>query len=312
MGGARAAFDAMLAGTTAGRPAWLPLIDRVAARVQSRSYRETTSDPDVWSAGLSRAGELLGADALVVGCDATLGAEACGAELDWSTPLPVIARRPIEPDARPLGAPRMAALLEVLRRLRATARSRFGVVAALCGPLLLATQLFPERAAEEALRSVKAVHNALFDAVLATRPDLVVLIERPPVSAEVHKAWQRAFGTLRNLAGHYDVPLALLAEEWSAGQVASLGALRLPVYLLGHGSGDALQAARGLATPPTAVGMALSMGPGADAAATLAAVARARADGGNLFLTTASDVGSGHDDLDSLRSLAAELQRQVA
>lgn len=312
MGGGRTAFDAMLAGTTAGRPAWLPPVDELAGRIQSRSHRETTSNPDLWCAGLTRAGELLGADALLVGGDATLAAEACGAELDWSLPRPVIVRRPGEPSAQPLGAPRLAALLEVLRRLRSTARARFGIVAALCGPLLLATQLFPEQAPEQALRRVKAVHTTLVDALLATRPDLLVLRERPAGSAEVHTAWQRAFGTLRNLAAHYDVPLALLAEDWSVEQIAGLGALRLPVYLLGRGSGDALPAARRLATPPVAVGIALSLDAGADPAATLAAVAAARAGGSNLFLTTAPGAGDAPDDLDTLRSLAAQLQRQAA
>lgn len=308
MSGERAAFDAMLAGRASGRPAWLPRIDELAGRVQSRSYRDTSSDPDLWGAGLVRAGELLGADALLVGVEATLGAEACGAELDWSTPLPGIAHHPAELLAEPLAARRFAALLEVLRRLRATARERFGIVAALCGPLRLATQLFPAMAPEAALRAIKVTHNALVDAVLATRPDLLVLIEQlPGLPAELFPAWQRAFGTLRNLAAHYDVPLGLLAEGWDAARIARLGALRLPVCLLGRGDGDALQAARVLAAEQMAVGVPLPPEPLGAALATLAAVSAARTAGCNCFLTTAGGA-CGHGELDALRGLAAQLQ----
>ncbi|MFO1401401.1 MAG: uroporphyrinogen decarboxylase family protein [Steroidobacteraceae bacterium] len=312
MAGGRAAFDAMLAGNAAGRPAWLPIIDELAGRVQSRSYRETTADPDLWGAGLTRAGELLGADALVVGCEATLGAEACGAELDWSTPLPRVARPPAELVASPPESRRQAAMLEVLRRLRTTARGRFGVVAATCGPLRLATQVSPALAPEEALRRVKVAHGGILEALLATRPDLMLLMEQlPEPETPVFKAWQRAFGTLRNLAGHYDVPLALLAQDWSAGQIAGLATLRLPVYLLGRGCGDALQAARALATAPTAVGVPLPLEPGNDPQATLDSVAAARAEGCNCFLTTAGGIG-GQGDLGALRDIAAELQRRAA
>ena len=307
MGSEREAFDAMLAGRTSGRPAWVPRLEGLAARLQSTSFREMSADPDAWYAGLMRAGDMLGADALLVGAEVTLLAEACGAELDGSGGLSAIARRPDALAAQPLEARRLAALLEVLRRLRATVRARLGVVAALCGPLLLATQLYAEQAPEAALRQVKAVHNGVVDALLATRPDLLLLIERfPGTGSDVLKAWQRAFGTLRNLAAHYDVPLALRVEGWSADAVGELLALRLPVYVLGTGTGDAVQVARALAAPGTAVGVPLA--PGAEAQAMLAAVAGARAAGSVCFLTTADDVG-GQGDLGALREFAAGVRR---
>jgi hypothetical protein len=308
----RERFDDVLAGRTDGPAMWMPLVDELAARVQATSYRELTTDPGLWAAGLAGAAQLLGADALVAGFDPTLNAEACGAELGWSASLPSIVRRPPELASQPQEAPRQAALLETLRRLRATARARLGLVAALSGPALLARQLLPDLPLEEGLRRIKPAQTALTEAVLAARPDLILYIEQLPESEpQVPRAWQRAFGTLRNLAAHYDVPAAVYAEAWTAQQIPGLASLRLPVYLLGSGAGDALAAARILAAERAGVGVPISTGASGDARATMAAVHAARREGRNFFLTTAGAVG-GQGDLTGLREFAVELQGRAA
>lgn len=306
MGQERARFDALLAGRAAGPPAWMPLIDRLAARLAGVSYRELSADPGLWAAGLSRAGELLEADALAVGLDFTITAEACGAQLDWSASGPVVARAPAAVGAEPLAAPRQAAMIETVRRLAATARPRCGVVGALVGPATLASQLCGDVTLEEGLRRVKSAHALVAEAILKARPDLLLFMERwSGAGAEAARARQRAFGTLRNLAAHYDVPVALYVDDWSAEQLPEIAALRMSGYVLGSGGGDALAAACVLASEP--VTAAVTVPEDADAALALAAaVGGARAQGHNLFLTTSVVAGSGSDPA-ALRELAVRL-----
>ena len=308
----RQSFDALLAGRAGGRPAWIPLVDEVAPRVAATSYRELSTDPGLWTAGLLGATELLGADALVAGFDFTLAAEACGAELAWSGPRPVIVRPPAEISSEPLAAPRQAALLETLRRLGATAHTHIGLVAALIGPATLALQLCPDLPLEDGLRRVRTAHTAMAEAVLKARPDLILFIERPcGTGLEPPRAWQRAFATLRNLAGYYAVPTAMYLEGWTMPQLAGLATLQMGVYWLGEGEGDALSAARVLAVGPTGVGVPVP-GPGTGGAReVLDAVRAAREDGRNLFLTTAGVIG-GQEDLAGLCALATELHEVAA
>lgn len=303
----RQCFDAMLAGRAGSRPAWMPLVDELAARVATTSYRQLSTDPGLWTSGLLGATELLSADALVAGFDLTIAAEACGAELAWTAARPVIVRPPAEVGSEPLAAPRQAALLETVRRLGTTARARIGLVAALAGPATLALQLCPDATLDDGLRRVRAAHTAMTEAVLKTRPDLIMFIERlHGTGPEPPRAWQRAFATLRNLAGYYAVPTAMYVEGWTMKQVARLAALQMTAYVLGEGEGDVLSAARILAVGATGVGVPVP-GPGTGAALeVIAAVRAAREDGCNLFLTTAGTIG-GQEDLAGLRALVAEL-----
>lgn len=307
MGAARERFDALLAGREGGAPAWLPLLDPLAARLSGADYRALSSDAGLWAAGLMKAGELLAADALVVGFDFTLTAEACGATLDWSSLPPVLLRAPSAIDAGAAAALRQAAMIETVRRLGGSARARFGLVAAIVGPATLAQQLCAELPLEEGLKRVKGVHTLLTTALLEARPDLILLLERwSDAGEESSRARQRAFGTLRNLAAHYDVPLALYVERWSAGQMPELAALRLPFYVLGPGSGEALAAARTLAGAATGAGLSLPESDAAGAAALVAAVRAARGEGHRLFLTTAPATAH-REDPAVLRALAAQL-----
>ncbi len=308
----RQSFDAMLAGRASGRPPWLPLVAGLAARVAATSYRELTLDPGLWAAGLVGAAELLEADALVVGFDLTLTAEACGAELSWSGSAPVIVRPPPDVGPQPLAAPRQAAMLETVRRLSATASARFGLVAAVIGPATLALQLCPDVPLDEGMKRVKSAHMAVTEAVLKARPDVVMFVEHLRGSGtEPLRAWQRAFGTLRNLAAHYDVPTAVYVDGWAAHQVAALATLKVSAYLLGTGAGDALASARILAAGPAAVGVPLAGVAGVDARAMVAAVCAARDEGCNLFLTTAGAV-TADGDLAGLRAFAAQLHGLAA
>lgn len=308
----RERFDALLAGRTGGAPAWMPLIDALAARLAATGYRELTADPGLWASGLSKAGELLGADALVVGFDPTLTAEACGAELDWSAAPPCLLRAPPAVGTEPLAAARQAAMLETVRRLGATVRARCAVVAALIAPTALARQLCAELPLEEGLRRVKGAHTLVAEGLLRARPDLLLLIERwPDPGQEAPRALQRAFGTLRNLAAHYDVPVGLYVENWSESQIPGIAALRMSCYVLGSGAGDAVAAACALAAGPTAVGVSVPEDSPPAARALAAQVGAARGEGHNLFLTTSAAAGS-RGDLAALRELAARLHGVAA
>ena len=88
MAGGREVFLNALQGRPADRPAFLPLVNRLAAKLAGCSLQEMQSDAGLWTGGLTAAAKLLGADALAVAYDPTLTAEGLGAPIAWKNGLP--------------------------------------------------------------------------------------------------------------------------------------------------------------------------------------------------------------------------------
>lgn len=310
----RAAFETFLTGRATGRPAWLPIVDTLAARIAGTDYRTLSGDAGLWTSGLLQAADLLGADAVIAGFDWVLAAEACGAPVQWAATLPALDTTATTPlPVAPATTGRQGAAVETVRRLVAMARGRLGIVAALVGPLTLAAQLRPGSPPEESLRLTRHLHAAVAEQMLKARPDLVLLCERlAELPAAQPRTWQRAYTTLRNLAGYYNVPVALYAEGLGSAPLPDPGPLRLDACLIGAaGPQPVLPAACELCAAIPAVGVPLSAAQVAAEPELVRAVMDARRRGCNLGLTTPGAIAP-DTDLGALRALAPMLRESAA
>jgi hypothetical protein len=311
---ARQAFETFIAGRAAGRATWMPCTDTLAARLAGTAYRTLAGDAGLWSGGLLKAAELLGADAMIAGFDWTLAAEICGAPIDWSGALPMLAGpASVMPDGVPATS-RQAVAIETVRRLGAIARRDFGITAAVTGPMTLAAQAAGTALAEDdAPKRTKSLHATLTEAMLRARPDLILFCERLDATTDCgSRPWQRAYATLRNLAGYYNVQAGIYVEGFREAQLAGLSGLRLEFCLLGAGNVDSpVDAARALCRTFSGVGIPVPTESAHPSRALFAGVAEARKGGCNLCLTTAGAIGD-DTDLAALRALAPSLRDKAA
>lgn len=173
----RLAIDALRQGRSWSRPILLPSAVGLGARIDAQL-------PDlVW-------------------CDAQKLADACvaaarylGADAIWV------------PSFGPTDAPDLDALTHrdaVERAIAAAARLQMGCVVEIRGPLARALALGGEL--DEALKLVKPVMIAEFEALAQLRPDIIVLAEPEPTTLQAEsRVLARLYGALRRLAEHYDI-----------------------------------------------------------------------------------------------------------
>ena len=91
MTGGRELFASFLKGAPLSRPAFVPLVRGLAARVGGVKVESYSQDPTAWANLLIKTAELFDLDGVVAGLDFTLLGEACGCPLRWEDDRPVIA-----------------------------------------------------------------------------------------------------------------------------------------------------------------------------------------------------------------------------
>ena len=299
----RERFRALLGGGTPPAPIYAPLFTALAARIGGTGYHGMSGDPALWSAAITRTAGLFDLDAVCLTADPVLVAEACGAPVVWAAdrpsltgPAPAIAEAP--QDAR-----RLAAFLATAGRTFATAdRAR---VAALTGPLALAAQLFGADGAESGLNAAKQVLNGALETLCAARPDLLVLVEGPALTAAAAGGpLRRAYNTLKNVAGYFDVPLAVVLEGYAPDALAACAALPADIFVLGRAADGSLPAPTDAFPEARALGVCL---PPVANEATRAALARWRGVRGPVFYTSL-EPDTGGLDIDEVHAFVRALR----
>ena len=212
-------FADLVSGVAPPRPAWVPLIDTLAASMEGCAPEALATDATRWANAAPRAARLVSADAVAIGFLP-----------GWCAPAFAAQREEPWADAR------VAALIETAYRLVETVHPERDVVVALTGPAMLARQALaaaPERAALDALKPglVKTLER-----LCASRPDMVVLDEDlalAPFAATPD--FRRFCNTLKNVTEYFGVALGLrISGHESAAAVAdALGALKIEHLLLG-------------------------------------------------------------------------------
>lgn len=205
----------LLNGERTSRPVIVPFLEQLAARLSGISYAAMTADATTWVSGIQQADRLIGGDAVSIGFDVELVAEAVAANPD---PQAVLQQG------------RLPTLLDSVRRLSDMTKESHIRLVGLAGPHLLA------RRGGCTLDAVKAACVAIAEEALKARPDIVVFLEDDLAAdvAAVTPDLRRLYGTLRNVASYYGVASAVrVATDGDPVALAErLAPLRLDMLLL--------------------------------------------------------------------------------
>lgn len=166
-------------------PAFLPIVYRLAARLEQVDLDEMQDDPALAAYVLGRAQGLFGLTAPVAHYRLGAEAEACQAAGDSL-------------NARALNAPPLANILDVTARLANELRGRARVVGVLTGQASLSPLL------GEAAGDLAEFYALLGRAYLERGAGLLLVAEAEGVAT---RAPDPALNALRNVAGFFDVPV---------------------------------------------------------------------------------------------------------
>ncbi|MGB6068557.1 MAG: uroporphyrinogen decarboxylase family protein [Desulfomonilaceae bacterium] len=231
----RELFNKFLKREPMFRPPFVPLVRGLTARIEGMPYEALTSDPTLWANSLSRTAELFGFDGVVAGFQLSLMAEACGCRVTWAKDRPMVLP-PAEGGLRekPEAWGRMKNVLEAASRVFRTARAERACVAALTGPVTLASQLFGKEEGPKHLGEVKQLIVRVTEAFCQTRPDVLIFMEGKPLGlAEVGITHRRIYSTLKNILSYYNVFSGLYLEGYQHQTVNVFSSLGMDLYVLG-------------------------------------------------------------------------------
>jgi len=309
----RGRFKGFLNGEPATRPAFVPLIRGLLARVEGLSMETLTSDPTLWANSLMKTTQLFGLDGVVVGLDVTLMAEASGCPVTWEEDRPIL--MPLQGDLNeaPERSGRIQHALEAAQRLFETCRSEVACLVALTGPVTLACQLFGPEEGPERTREVKPLLVRVAEAFCATRPDVLLFLEDSPAWTGPTPAHRRIYNTLKNIASYYDVHSGLYLQGADSQNLSDFSGLNMDVYVLGPAENDPLpspSALWGLGEGALGVGLGVPLDDVGKAREIIADGQRLCGErtGPGFFLTS---IGPVHRDVDleAFRTLADEITR---
>jgi len=220
------------------RPAFVPLIRGLLARVEGMSMETLTSDPTLWANGLEKTARLFDLDGVVVGVDFSLLAEASGCPVVWEEDRPTLMPLQGGLNEAPEQSGRIRHALEAARRLIETCRSEMACLVALTGPVTLASQLFGPEEGPERTREVKTLLVRVAEAFCAVRPDALLFLEDSPSWAGPTSQHRRVYNTLKNIASHYNVSSGLYLQGADPDNLSSFSELNLDIYILGRPEKD--------------------------------------------------------------------------
>lgn len=303
----RSTMEAFLNNTAGDEVAFVPAMEPLAARVGGMSYPSMTNDPAHWSSALTRAGHLLDADALVLGFDDTLLAEACGASLEWCENRPLIATVKELPPVDESISGRLEVAIESLGRLCQSAQADFCCIAAMTGPVTLAKQL---DISDDQTVDLKQITVKITQALCDKRPDLLLFREGPAICAQAIGIPQRKiFNTLCNVAKYFNIPTAIYLEGYTQDILASIDKLKMDFYIFAETADGSIPDPGcfvELAQRVNGIGLAL---PFDDASEALrhAKLCRKTLAGANMLFTSPGDL-SYDTDLDMTRLITTGLR----
>ncbi len=299
MNTSRDLFNSFLAGRPPPRPPVVPMAEPLAARIAGLSLRTMMSDAGHWTTSLIRTADLLGLDGIVTGFDATLSAEAWGAGIAWDDDRPQIEAPPGTITQSPLDGTRLATAIETANRLAQTRGTETARIAAMTGPATLALQLFGTTDLGTVIRQLKPCVVSVAEQFLASRSDLLLIIEGPALAeAEIGAAHKRAFATLGKVAAYYNVATALYVDGHAGKGLDRFAAIGADFYVIGPADDGAtvpVGEALALAAHARGVGVAVPFERPDEAMAMCAELARARQEGGNFFIASSGPLAA---DLD--------------
>jgi hypothetical protein len=296
------------------RPAFVPLVRGLAARVGNVQAQAFTKDPTAWANLLVKTAELFKLDGVVAGLDFTLLAEACGCPVDWREDRPCLAGVAQTINQEPEMCGRLQVALEKARRVFDISRSSRACVAAMTGPVALAGQVFGPEAGVDRLAEIKPLVVRVAEAFFQTRPDVLLFLEgRTLGQGKITMTQRKIYNTLRNLAAHYDIPVGMFLRRYDQATLGKLPLLKMDFHVLGepaNGGLPPLELLRELAGEGLGLGVGLPLDDLEAARAVMGQgleLYRARAARG-IFFTSSGPAGRGVA-LETLHQLVEEISR---
>jgi hypothetical protein len=229
----RELFELFLKRKPLSRPAFVPLVRGLAARVGGASVEALTADPTIWANSLVKTAELFDLDGIVAGFDPSLMAEACGCKVKWEADRPVLLPPSDGLCANPETSGRMRHAIEAAGRIFQVCRNERACVAALTGPLTLTRNLFGDVEDPAGIRAVKTFLVRAAEAFCAVRPDVLIFMEGGWPGGDLDPKYKRVYQTLRNITSHYGVNSGLYVQGHGPANMADLSGLEMDVYILG-------------------------------------------------------------------------------
>jgi hypothetical protein len=310
----RQLIQCFLEGSPMSRPAFVPLVRGLAARVGGVKAELFTSDPTAWSNLLVKTVELFNLDGVVAGVDFTILAEACGCPVAWQDDRPRISGPAGIICPKPEETARFKVALEKARMLFTTTRPERACVATMTGPVTLAAQLLGRKEGPSRLKEIKALAVSAVEAFCATRPDVLIFLEgRALAQGKIGIPQRKIYNTLRNLAAHYDIPTGLFLHGYEQEPPAGLPNLKMDFHILGasaKGSPPSWRVLTELADRGLGLGVGLPLSDPAAAQEALAQGVRLyRERSGRGVFFTSLGPATREANLESIHQLVKEISR---
>lgn len=230
----RELFSKFLNREPLSRPAFVPMVRGLLSRVEGMPMETLTSDPALWANSLMKTTKLFGFDGAVAGLDFSLMAEACGCGITWKNDRPLVMPPKGGLSENPEKRGRMRHALEATRRLFEICRPNLACVAALTGPVTLASQLFGREKGSDHIGAVKQLVVQMAEVLCKTGPDALIFLEgRPLALADLNAGHRRVYNTLKNIISYYNVSAGLYLEGYRSKSLAHFAKLKMDVYILG-------------------------------------------------------------------------------
>jgi uroporphyrinogen decarboxylase len=234
----RDAFRRTMQAANTGRPVFVPIVYRLAARIEQTPLLDMVSDPTSYANVLEGSWKLLNQDAIVTNFDPSLEAEIFGCQADWQDDYELPAASgwtECDPGAASLeSSGRLPVLLEATRRLIQTRGREVAIIGVMTGPCSLARNveehavLDKEYPFEEIIslaggqltKYTRNLGEAKVDAIIV-REDL--LAEKYYDELLAHeKAYTAVYATLFNLTRFYNVAGLLMVRGQPPENLAAL------------------------------------------------------------------------------------------
>ena len=307
MASGRAVFDQFLQGERGSRPAYVPLLQGLTARVEGVGRQALETDPTLWANALMKTAELLEVDGIVAGFDFTLLAEACGAEIRWKDDRPQIVGPAKVWGAASQETGRLSNAREAAARVFQVCRTERACLVALTGPVTLATQVFGPEEGSQRLGELKPVVVKVVESFCQSRPDVMVFTEGEALTrAEVSPAYRRIYTTIKNVAAYYNIPVALYLEGYDPDQLQRFSSLNADIFIVGPSiekSSPPLSALWALGEEALGLGLGLGGDDFEQALGTVHEAVQCRRQGKHNFFFTSLGPVTREVDLESLRQL---------
>jgi hypothetical protein len=235
----REAFRKTMQLSNPGRPVFVPIVYRLAARIEQVPLLDMVSDPTAYTNVLDGAFKLLGQDGIITNFDPTLEAEFFGCPVDFpgDYDLPVadwsggdIAAANIESSGR------LPVMLEAVKRLVQTRGREVAIIGAITGPCSLDANI--GGVVDTAVPAVGELLTKLTKAICEAKIDGLIIREdllAGKLNAEFlarEKAYAAAYATLLNLTRFYNVAGLLMVKGQKLDEMSALAKKLAPAGLI--------------------------------------------------------------------------------